>query len=90
MHTPENIAAVAESVREASSISIDRRPQQVNISETSLRRILHKDFGTTTYRVQLVQELMPIDRPMRFRFAKGANDRPTDDADFTKKNHLFR
>ena len=40
--TPENIAAVAESVCEAPSTSIHRRSQQFNISETSLRRILHK------------------------------------------------
>ena len=41
---PENIAAVAESVCEASLTSIYRRSQQLNISETSLRRILHKDL----------------------------------------------
>ena len=50
----ENIAAVAESVSEAPSISIHRRYQQLNISETSLRRILHKDFGMTPYKVELV------------------------------------
>ena len=43
---PENIAAVTESVWEAPSTSIHRRPQQLNISETSLRRILHKELGT--------------------------------------------
>ena len=46
VRTPENIAAVAESVCEApSTSSIHRRSQQLNISETSLRRILHKDLG---------------------------------------------
>ena len=43
--TPENIAAVTESVCEAPSTSIYRRSQQLNISETLLRRILHKDLG---------------------------------------------
>ena len=38
---PENIAAVAESVREASSTPIHRRSQQLNISATSLRRMMH-------------------------------------------------
>ena len=52
---PENIAALAESVCEAPSTSIHHRSQQLNISETSLRRILHKDL--TPYKVQLVQEL---------------------------------
>ena len=43
VHTPENIAAVVESLCEAPSTSMDRRSQQLNISETSLRRISHKD-----------------------------------------------
>ena len=40
---PQNIAAVAETVCEAPSIH--RRSQQLNISETLLRRILRKDLG---------------------------------------------
>ena len=32
--TPENVVTVAESVREAPSTSINRRSQQLNISET--------------------------------------------------------
>ena len=54
VRTPKNIAAVAESVCELSSTSIHRRSQQLNNSETSLRRILHKDPGMTPYKVQLV------------------------------------
>ena len=54
VRTPVNIAAVAESVCEAPSTSIYRRSQQLNISETSLRRILHKDLGMMPYKVQLV------------------------------------
>ena len=88
--TPENIAAVTESVCEPPSTSIHRRSQQLNISETPLTRILHKDLGTTPYKVHLVQQLKSIDHPMRFRFAKWACDRFTEDADFgKKKNHLF-
>ena len=74
VRTSENIVAVAESMREAPSTSIHRCSQQLNISETSLRRILHKDLGMTSYKVQLVQELNPIKNPMRFRFAKWACD----------------
>ena len=37
------------------------------------------------YKVQLVQQLKPIDHPMRFRFTKWACDRLTEDADFDKK-----
>ena len=90
VHTHENTAAVAESVCEAPLTSIHRCSQQLNISETSLRRILHKELGMTPYKIQLVHELKPIDHPMRFRFAKWACDRLTEDADFGKKNHLFR
>ena len=53
VRTPENIAAVAESVREAPSISIHRHSQQLYISKTLLRRILHKDLRMTPYKVQL-------------------------------------
>ena len=45
---------------------------------------MHKDLGITPYKVQLVQELKPTDHPMRFRFAKWACDRLTEDADFSK------
>ena len=52
VRTPENIAAaVVESIREAPSTSIHRRSQQLNILETLLRRILHKDLGMTSYKV---------------------------------------
>ena len=70
VHTPENTAAVAESALEAPSTPIHRRSQQFNISETLLRRILHKDLGMATYKVQLVKKLKSIDHPMHFRFAK--------------------
>ena len=85
MRTPENIAAVAESMCEAPSLSIHRRSQQLNISETSLRRIMHKELGMTPYKIQLVQELKPIDHPMHFRFVKRACDQLTEGADFTFK-----
>ena len=51
MRTPENIAAVAESVCEAPSTSIHRCSQQLNISETSLRGNVPKDFDMTPYKV---------------------------------------
>jgi len=63
----ENIAAVAQSVFEQPSTSIRHRSQNLNISRTSLRRILNKDLGMKPYKVQLLQELKPHDHPMRFR-----------------------
>ena len=85
VRTPEHIAAVAESVYEAPLISIHRRSQQLNNSETLLRGILHKDLAMMSYKVQLVQKLKPIDNPMRFRFAKWACARLTEDADCGEK-----
>ena len=49
--TPENIVAVAESVCEEPSTSINCRSQRLNISEASLGRILHKDLGMKPYKV---------------------------------------
>ena len=63
VRTPENNASRAKNVPEAPSTSIHCRSQQLNISE-ALRLILHKRLR---YKVQLVQELKPIDQPMRFR-----------------------
>ena len=50
---------------------------------------MHKDLGMTPYKVQLVQELKPIDHPMRFRFARWICDRLTEDAYFGKKKITF-
>ena len=68
VRSTENIAVVAQSVLEQSSTSTRHRSQNLNISRTSLRRILNKDFGMKAYKVQLMQELKPH-HPMRFRFA---------------------
>ena len=48
VRTPKNIAAVAKSVCEALSTSIHHRSQQLNISETSLRRSLYKYLVMTS------------------------------------------
>ena len=42
----------------------------------------------TPYKVQLFQELEPIDHPMHLRFAKYSCDRLTEGADFGKKKSL--
>jgi len=58
----------------------------LNISRTSLRRILNKDFGMKPHKVQLVQELKPHDdHPMHFRFAQWAEQRLVEDEHFYRK-----
>ena len=80
VRTPENIAALWQKVCvRRLQTSIHCHYQQMNISKTSLTRILHKDLGIKSHKVQLVQKLKPIDHPMRFRFVKWACDRLTED-----------
>ena len=43
----------------------------------------------TPYKVQLVQAMKAIDHPMRFRFAKWACNRLTENAGFGKKKIIF-
>jgi len=68
LRSTENITAIAQSVLEQPSTR--HRSQNLNISCTSLRRILNKDLDMKPYKIQLVQKLKPHDHPMRFRFAQ--------------------
>jgi len=65
----ENIAAVAESVRDDRDDSIWRRSQQLGLSYATTWRILRKDFRLKAYEIQLVQELKPTDLPNRHHFS---------------------
>lgn len=85
VRTVEAIAAVTESVRLNPTTSTRRRSQQVGVSRTTLRRILHKDLGMFAYKVQLVQVLKLNDLPQRFRFAEWALNELNDDPDFARK-----
>ena len=89
MRTPENITVVTESVLEVPSTSIHRPSEQLHISETSWRRIFHKNLGMTPYKVQFIQGLKPIDHTMCFRFPKWACDQLTEDADFSTQKIMF-
>ena len=81
---------MAESVREAPLTSIHRRSQQLNISETLLRRILHKDLAITPYKVQFIQDLKPIDHQMHLAKKKPSFQLKLILILAKKKNHLFR
>lgn len=85
VRTPENIAAVAHSVGQNPSTSTRRRSQQLAISRTSLRRILHKDLGLFAYKVQMTQELKANDHPLRYQFSVWAIDQLDNDVDFGRK-----
>ena len=83
MHLAENIAAVAQSVLEHPSTR--HRSQELNISRTSLRKILHKDLGMKAYKFKIIQELKPHDHPMHFRFAPWTEDRLVENEHFYRK-----
>ena len=66
----QNIEAVRESVTENPRTSIRHRGQELNISRSSLQRILRKDLHLHAYKVQLSQELKPTDHAQRREFVE--------------------
>lgn len=83
--TKENIEAVQQSVKEDSEMSIPRRSQALNISQTTTWRILLKDLGLHPYKIQLMQELKPADHALRRGFAAWALKKLTEDPFFYRK-----
>ncbi|KFM77831.1 hypothetical protein X975_18811, partial [Stegodyphus mimosarum] len=60
-----NIAAVCESIMNDSLASISRRSQELQISQTSLWRILQKYLHLCAYKIQLTQDLKDKDHLQR-------------------------
>jgi Helix-turn-helix domain (DUF4817) len=81
----ENIAAVRESVANDPNVSIPRRSQQLEISQTTLWRILRKDLGLRAYKIALTQELKVTDHRMRRIFSDWALEQLETDPEFHKK-----
>ena len=67
--TKKNIEHMQASIQEEPEKSTRRLPGQLGVSRTSLRRILRADLHVYPYKVQLVQELKPIDYRERLNFA---------------------
>lgn len=85
VRTEENIQAVAASVREDHDLSIRRRAQHLNMSCSTLWKILRKDLGLRAYKIQLVQELKPGDMPQRRIFGEWAMAKLAEDRHFYRK-----
>ena len=85
VRSAENIAVVDQSVLEHLSRLTRHRSQELNIPHISLRRILHKNLGMKTYKLQIVQKLKPHDHPMRCRFAQWDEVRLVEDEHFYRK-----
>ncbi|OAD53117.1 hypothetical protein WN48_10746 [Eufriesea mexicana] len=79
----QNIEAVRESAAKNPRISIRHRSQELDISKSSLQRILMKDLHLPIYKVELTQELKSTDHAQSREFiewiAKQVN------ADFSNK-----
>lgn len=85
----ENILVVQDSVMVSPSKSIRRRSQQLHISPTALYPILKKDLSLHPYKIQLTQELKPLNHWKSLRFAQWVLKRQAGDVDLTKKNYFF-
>ena len=83
--TPENIAAVQESVAESPTTSIRHRSQELGISPSVLWRILHKDLHLFPYKIQLTQKLLPQDHASRRAYANNMLQLVNDNPDFHEK-----
>ena len=83
--TIENISAVAQSVEENPGLSITRRSLKMDIPQTSLHRILHKDLGLKAYKVQWTQELKPADHQQLRFFADWVLEMHENDPVFHRK-----
>ncbi|CAK9831720.1 Transposable element Tc3 transposase [Anthophora retusa] len=81
----KNIVAVRESVTENPNLSISQRSQQLGISQTSVWRILHRDLGLHSYKIQLTEELKPADHYMRREFTDWVLGQLETDPDFPTK-----
>ena len=68
---------------------IHHRVQELRLSQTSIWRILSKDFGLFPYKIQLTQQLKPNDHLERQQFADWAREQLEIDSDFWQKTIIF-
>lgn len=61
VRTPENVATVRAAVEQSPTRSARKHATALNMSNRSLRRILHQDLTFHPYKMMIVQELMPPD-----------------------------
>lgn len=71
----ENIERVRVSVRQQPMLSSRKRAAALNVSRSSVLRMLNKDLHLNPFKIQLVQELKPTDPADRLFFANEIMDR---------------
>jgi transposase len=80
--TPENIEAVRASIGRSPQRSARKHASALNLNRTTIRRILHSDLKFHPYKIQVVQELKPLDYVARQRFCEQMIEKINDDPDF--------
>jgi len=80
-----NVVAVHESFAENPRTPIRRRGQELQITRSSIQRILTKDLCLNAYKIQLVQQLKPNDHAQRREFMEWIIEHQQVDADFSSK-----
>jgi len=68
--TPENVESVRRSVIESPRRSSRRRASILGLSRRSLQRILHGELNFHSYKIVIVQKLLPSDFVQRRLFCK--------------------
>ena len=65
IRSPENIQRVRIGLERRPRRSVRRHPQLLNLSDRSMRRILHHDLHFHPYKLQIVQELTAAHKALR-------------------------
>lgn len=81
VHTEENIQRVVDSVQDSPETSTRRRSAQLGLSRRSVQRILAA-LHMFPYKVQLVQELKPLDYQQRLDYAISFRQKAEENRDF--------
>ena len=70
VRSPENIQRVRRALERSPRRSVRRNSQLLNLSDRSVRRILHHDLHFHSYKLQIVQELTTAHKALRVRFCQ--------------------
>lgn len=82
VRSPENIESVRRSVRQSPKKSSRRRSQELNVSRSSIRRILKLDLHLFPYRIQVKHKLTENDKQARVSMCEWFNDMMEEDEDW--------
>ena len=70
VRTPENVEHVRQAILRSPKRSVCRHSAALQISDSSVLQILHKDLGFHPYKMTVVHQLKEGDYPQRAAFAE--------------------